>query len=285
MTWPKYSTGAYCDPVRVPFGAERPWYTRVTLSGGPGRTAREARLRHKSLVANGSDFIVRWGEFRSLRLVSFVAAAGLAIVLAAASCGGSAGDKEAEAVREYQQGLSLQERGNLVGAGNAYNRALWLDPRLATSLAGRAYVFYAHGNLPQALENLAVATRLDPELALAYNYRGLVYTAMKDLASAILNYSKAIELQSGYSEAHYNRASASLIRDDIAAAIDDMSVVISLKPDDPGNFMKRADLHVLADDPASASLDLERVLALSQDDAWVLPAKQLLAEIHQAGTP
>ena len=81
-------------------------------------------------------------------------------------------------------------------------------------------------------------------------------------------------------EAYYDRALFSLRSGELEAAIEDMSAVIDLRPMDPRYYMERAQLYLMTGERGRAADDLEKVLAVTLDEDWVLPAKQLLAEVR-----
>ena len=210
------------------------------------------------------------------------AAVGLAVValVVAVACGGRADPPEVEARLEYQKGRALQEQGSARKAGDAYARAIYLDPDFAEAYVGRGYAYLAHENLDSALADFDKAIELDPDLHEAYNYRGLVALGMADPEQAMLDFTKAIEVEPGFADAYVNRARLHFSRRDLASAIEDMTAAIREEPEETRHYLDRAQMHLFNSDSASAAADLDQVLSLTDDPDLELAAKRMLAQIR-----
>ena len=162
----------------------------------------------------------------------FAVSVGLAAaaLLAAVACGGRTNPPEVEARLEYQEGRVLQEQGSVKKAGDAYARAIYLDPNFAEAYVGRGYAYLAHENLENALADFDKAIELDAGLHEAYNYRALVALGMGDAEQAMLDFTKAIEVSPGFADAYVNRARLHFSRRDLASAIEDITQRLERSP-------------------------------------------------------
>ena len=115
-------------------------------------------------------------------------------LLSVSGCGSAGGSPEEEALKEYQEGLRLQEQGNLERAFQAYSTAVQLNPTLAEAYAGRGYVHYRYNALVQAVLDLNRAIELDPRSAGLYLTRGRVYVLMNDTARATADLEQVLAL-------------------------------------------------------------------------------------------
>ena len=105
-------------------------------------------------------------------------------------------------------GIIKKAEGDLEGALAGYNKAIELNPELATAYNGRGRVKRAKKDLDGALADFKKAIELKPDLAAAYSNRGGTKQAKGDLAGAIADYSRAIELKPDLAAAYNNRAGA-----------------------------------------------------------------------------
>ena len=212
-----------------------------------------------------------------LLFVGVLVALSLAAVVA---CGSSGGSGEAEALAEYQRGVELQERGNLMRALEAYSAALRQDPQLAKGYAARGFLYHVFQNPDPALADLNRAVKLDPEMAAAYHYRGLVLADFDNYDGAIVNLSKAVQLDPDLAEAYYDRARVYFENEEVGAAIEDLSTAISLTPLAARFYFTRGQVYIYSGDTAKGTADLEQVLALTQDEALIIQSKQLLSQVQ-----
>ena len=209
-------------------------------------------------------------------LVGLAAAA----LLAAVACGGRTNPPEVEARLEYQEGRVLQEQGSVKKAGDAYARAIYLDPNFAEAYVGRGYAYLAHENLENALADFDKAIELDAGLHEAYNYRALVALGMGDAEQAMLDFTKAIEVSPGFADAYVNRARLHFSRRDLASAIEDITAAIREEPDETQHYLDRAQMRLYNNDAEGAAADLDQVLSLTDDPDLELAAKRMLAQIR-----
>ena len=203
----------------------------------------------------------------------------LALALLAAGCG-SGGSPEAEARREYERGLELQELGNLPDALEAFGSAIQLDPDMPDLYTARGYVYYLYGATSSALADLNRSLEVNPDSSQAYYYRGLVLASSDDPDDAVLNFSKAVQLDPGMTMAYYSRAKVYFEDEEYDLALEDLSAAIDTDPDMPGLYMIRGQTYLLAGLPDKAIPDLEQVLALTEDESATAKAKELLSLIR-----
>ncbi len=186
---------------------------------------------------------------------------------------------EVQAHIEYANGSKLQDLGSLQKAGNAYSKAISLDPSFAAAYVGRGYVYLAHQNLASALRDFDKAIDLDPNLSEAYNYRGLVSIGLSDPEQAMLDFTKAIEINPRFADTYINRARLYFHQRDLYSAIEDMTMAIREEPGKPQYYMERAQIHLFNQDISAATIDLEQVLSLTKDPEVELEVKRQLTRI------
>ena len=179
-----------------------------------------------------------------------------------------------------RKGRALQEQGSVKKAGDAYARAIYLDPNFAEAYVGRGYAYLAHENLESAMEDLDKAIELDADLHEAYNYRAQVALGMGDAEQAMLDFTKAIEVSPDFAGAYVNRARLHLSRRDLASAIEDMTAAVREEPEELQHYLDRAQMYLFNNDTAGAAADLDKILSLTDDPNLELAAKRMLAQIR-----
>ncbi len=113
-----------------------------------------------------------------------------------------------------------------------YDRAIALDPRLAVAWLERGNLFSARKDYEKALSDYSEAIRIRPGASLALNNRGLVYLQLGDSKQALQDFDQALRLEADYQQAHANRATALLMLRDYPAARDSLQRALELDPRD-----------------------------------------------------
>ena len=91
-------------------------------------------------------------------------------------------------------------------AMEAYDRALFIDPRKLDALLNCGTLCYEIGNLKKAGEYFTRALQVDPQNALAHFNLGSVLEEVGRLEAARLHLRDAVRLDPNYPDAHYNLA-------------------------------------------------------------------------------
>ena len=105
----------------------------------------------------------------------------------------------------YKHGVKLYDEGDIDGAFEAYEKALVLNPSLASAHNGRGAVLTARGQRAEAMKEFELAIQLDPNLGKARNGRGVLLVRNGQTKEALAEFSLAIELDPGLSESYLNR--------------------------------------------------------------------------------
>lgn len=114
----------------------------------------------------------------------------------------------------------------------------YLDQAIASNPTAQAYylrggVYFASGDLQQALTDYDQAIALDPNLSSAYQSRGLVQAELGDTDQALADISKAIELSPNFALAYRNRAEIQMNLGNTSAASFDLQAYLALVPNAP----------------------------------------------------
>jgi len=97
-------------------------------------------------------------------------------------------------------GLKCLERGDVQGALNSFQQALWLDPHYAEGYLFLGLAQQKNGEQELALQSLSRAISLNPRDARFYFYRGELYRQQPNHLLAITDYRQAIALKPDWIE-------------------------------------------------------------------------------------
>src|SRR5262245_28839780 len=102
----------------------------------------------------------------------------------------------------FQRGNERRERGQLKQAIADYDRAIELDPRMASAFRGRAVARQDLGDLAGALTDFDRAIDLDPQSYVAYFGRGTLHRIMGDSEAELADLNQALQLNPRLTEAY-----------------------------------------------------------------------------------
>jgi len=115
--------------------------------------------------------------------------------------------KTLEAELWFQRGLDLEESGGEIKeVGEAYQRALELNPNAAGAWVNLGTLRYREDDLREAERCYRGALQASPEYALAHFNLGNICEEGGRLEEAAVHYDQALELNPVYADAHYNLA-------------------------------------------------------------------------------
>jgi DNA-binding transcriptional MerR regulator len=121
---------------------------------------------------------------------------------------GTGGDAES-AYAWFQRGCALDEAGALPAeVAKAYERALALDPSLASAHTNLGNLHHAQGERAEARRCYEMACMLEPDQPEALYNLGNLDEEEGDLETAIEHYRRAVSLAPDFADAHYNLAIA-----------------------------------------------------------------------------
>lgn len=100
-----------------------------------------------------------------------------------------------EQARAYRdEGVKLQELGDIENAIKSYQKAIEVDPAYPDAYNDLGIVYEARGMLERAEESYLQAIRIDPSFLGAYSNLALFYETKRDLANAAYYWKRRVEL-------------------------------------------------------------------------------------------
>ncbi len=160
------------------------------------------------------------------------------------------------------RGLVLRDRGDNVGAMRCYDRAIQLDPKLASAYQNRAITYVDRGQLDAALTDLDSAIRCDPRNADLFSTRGLIKAKLRRYVVALADLKRAIELDLRKADYHTTRAMIQQWRGDFAAARRGYDRAIQLDPRLANAYNNRGLLRMVRGDVRGGLADVDRAIQL-----------------------
>jgi tetratricopeptide (TPR) repeat protein len=137
---------------------------------------------------------------------------------------------------------------------------------------------FQQGEFDQAIADLDRAVELEPLLASLYVHRGHVWEMKKEYDKAIADYSEAIRLDPNESTAYSGRAHAYAEQVENRKAIVDYSEAIRLNPRDIYALASRARLWILRNDLEKAEQDIKQALLVDPQSPDVLRLKSYVQD-------
>lgn len=152
-----------------------------------------------------------------------------------------AATERASAADYVNMGVARSTLKDYEAAIKAFDKAIAMNPGLATAHVGRAYALMMHDKRQShaALADYDAALELDPRLAFVWINKGNIYYASSDFTSAIQCYSKALELDPSFGAALYNRGLTYLRIGNRRLAFNDLSKAGELGVVPSYNLLKR----------------------------------------------
>ena len=112
---------------------------------------------------------------------------------------------EAELV--FQQGMALEDQGDVEGALALYRRVIALNPAAAGAWLNLGTIEYCRRNFAVAEDYYRKAVAIDPDFPLAHFNLGNLFDEMgRSFEQTVACYEKALELKPDYADAHFNIA-------------------------------------------------------------------------------
>jgi len=159
-----------------------------------------------------------------------IVATALAVILAVLSSCASAPSPMA---REwYDLGVSWQEKGDWKKAGEAYSKALSLDPSLAAASYNLARALTESGDFKGALRTLDDLAERDPGNVRVLAARAYALYRRGDAKAALEAYREALALDPYSPDSVYNASLLELAAGNPSAAADMLSRLTKAKPED-----------------------------------------------------
>ncbi len=171
----------------------------------------------------------------------------------------------------YQQ-LSMFDQ-----ALESYDRAIFLDAKLALAHHGRGNALAAKGRNNESLAAYDEALRQMPTLVQALVNRSIILSKNGDYARAIEGYDKAIALFPNYAEAHFNRGVALMSLDRFSEALSCCDRALELRPDYVAALVNRGYVLDQMKDLAGAIVSYQKAIGIKPDEVTALTN---LGELH-----
>jgi tetratricopeptide (TPR) repeat protein len=153
----------------------------------------------------------------------------IVVLMAALLAAGQSWAAEVGTAQYYlDQGKEHFKGGNLDQAITDYNKALELNPNLASAYNNLGAIFVQKDQFDRAMTAYNKAIELDPKQAQFYNNRGGAYRELNHYDEAIADFNRALELNPNYANAYYNRAVAFYQKKAFDRAWDDVKKTQSL---------------------------------------------------------
>jgi tetratricopeptide (TPR) repeat protein len=141
-----------------------------------------------------------------------------------------------QALAYHYRGALYLKRDRIDEAISDLDRALGLNPRLATAFGDRGIAHRKKGQYELAIADYGQAIRLWPEWHDWYVHRGIVLSALGRYDDAIADYGTALSLRPNLVSAFVARADAYLAKGETANAIGDFRRAVALDRDVTLNY-------------------------------------------------
>ena len=139
--------------------------------------------------------------------------------------------REREAARIFSEAAAAHQKGDLDAAVDGYNRALFLNPKVADVYNNLGVALRAQGKLEASLACYRRSLVLRPASAAVHSNMGNVLREMGRLQSSVAAHQQAIKLAPNNPEAYYNLGLALRDLGQVDQALACFSRTLSLKPD------------------------------------------------------
>jgi tetratricopeptide (TPR) repeat protein len=161
----------------------------------------------------------------------------------------------------FLAGNEKNERGDVQGAIDDYNKAISISPTLAEAFNNRGLLKANSGDIAGALADYNQSLSIKPQQPEPYNNRGMIKEKLNDLTGAMNDYNRAIAINPQYAIAYDNRAALKQDLNDLTGAMNDYQQAIALDPS-TNAYNNRGHLkaHRL-NDPSGALADFNQAIA------------------------
>ncbi|UCD24966.1 MAG: protein kinase, partial [Gemmatimonadota bacterium] len=184
--------------------------------------------------------------------------------------------EEAQRALDLDRGLAEAQRSlafvllmhewDWIGAGRAFNRALELNPGLATTHHWYAEYLMAMGRLTDAIDHSKKALELDPLGLIIHVLLGMAYYLARRPADSVRECLKTLEMEPAFAPTFIWLGQAYLQLEEYDKAIDAFQREVELAPERPTTAAYLAASYALAGDRARARKALDELRARSEHD-------------------
>lgn len=185
-----------------------------------------------------------------------------------------------EAVKNYNQGVELQQQGFLNQAIQKYKAALEADDRIERAYCNLGLIFIAQRNFSKASEAFKKALSLKPNNPFSLNGMGSVYYSKGKSQEAMVRWQKAVEVDPNFFSAYFNMANAWKNEKDLDKALDNYVMTIKTSPNMADAYYEVGLILAKQKHAAQAQTMLARAMQLSPEGDFVADAKKQLNGIE-----
>ena len=163
------------------------------------------------------------------------------------------------------QGRSLEAKGQVADAVAAYERALAINPRMASAHANLVGAYGRLGDASKAEAHYEAALSIDPGIEELHNNWGVLQASKRDAEAAAAAFRRALEVNPQSAKAHANLGVALTELGQGAEAARHFRQAVASDPTNRPARMNLGAMALAADRPAEAARHLEAALA-GEDD-------------------
>lgn len=185
-----------------------------------------------------------------------------------------------DAIREYNQGVELQQQGFLNQAIQKYKSALVADDRIERAYCNLGLIYIAQRNFSKASDAFKKAIALKPNNPYSLNGMGSVFYSKGKLQDAMERWQKAVEVDPNFFSAYFNMANAWKNEKDFDKALEHYVMTIKTNPNMAEAYYEIGLIFAKQKHPAQAQTMLARALQLAPEGEFVADAKKQLSGIE-----
>jgi tetratricopeptide (TPR) repeat protein len=184
------------------------------------------------------------------------------------------------AVAHNQRGMARRQMGEEHLAVKDFTRTLKLNPASSHAFNNRAWSLIALGEYKAAVEDCNRALEVDPTLFRAYENRCHARLQLRQAVDALTDGNLAVELRPDSAWGHEYRGWAKFLNHDDNGAKADFERAIELSPSEPTHRCSHSFVLVVSKDPKVRNVDegleeAERVLTLNMSNPYALTSKAI----------
>jgi tetratricopeptide (TPR) repeat protein len=178
------------------------------------------------------------------------------------------------AVRDYNQGVELQQQGFLNQAIQKYKSAIDADDRLEQAFCNLGLIYIAQRNFAKASDAFKKAIVLKPSNPFSLNGMGSVLYSKGKVAEAMEKWQKAIEVDQNFYSAYFNMANAWKNEKDLQKALENYVLTIKTNPNMADAYYEVGLIFAKQRHAAQAVCMLNKAMQLQPDGEFVAEAKK-----------
>lgn len=183
------------------------------------------------------------------------------------------------AVRDYNQGVELQQQGFLNQAIQKYKAAIDADDRLEQAFCNIGLIYIAQRNFAKASDAFKKAIVLKPTNPFSLNGMGSVLYSKGKVQEAMEKWQKAIDVDQNFYSAYFNMANAWKNEKDNQKALENYVMTIKTNPSMADAYYEIGVIFAKQKHAAQALCMLNKALALQPDGEFVADAKRQVSAL------